>query len=61
MAHIEVPDGLPGIISLMAAYPATRKPLNDLANVLMCGPSSLTKGERELIAAFVSARNECRF
>ncbi len=33
----------------------------DLANAVMTGPSSLTKGERELIAAFVSSRNECQF
>lgn len=61
MAHIELPDGLPGIIGPLTAYPATRKPLNDLANALMAGPSSLTKGERELIATYVSSRNECNF
>lgn len=61
MAHIKLPEGLPGIIGPMAAYPASRKPMNDLANVVMVGPSSLTRGERELIATFVSSRNECCF
>ena len=32
-----------------------------LAEVLMRGPSTLTSGERELIAAYVSARNECNY
>lgn len=61
MAHITLPEGLPGIIGPLTAYPATRKPLNDLANALLVDESSLTKGERELIAAFVSSQNECRF
>ncbi len=60
MPHIKLPEH-PGIIGPMAAYPDSRKPLNDLANVVMVGPSSLTKGERELIATFVSSRNECQF
>jgi uncharacterized peroxidase-related enzyme len=35
--------------------------LSGLAEALLRGPSSLTSGERETIAAFVSAGNECRF
>jgi uncharacterized peroxidase-related enzyme len=30
-------------------------------DVLLRGPSTLTPGERELIATFVSARNDCRY
>jgi hypothetical protein len=52
---------LPGIIGPLAAFPGSRKPLNDLANVVMTGPSSLSRAERELIASFVSSRNQCRF
>jgi len=37
------------------------KPLNELAEVLLVGPSTLSQGERELIATFVSARNDCFF
>lgn len=61
MAYINVPEGMPGIRGLMAYRPETAKPLNDLVEVLLQGPSSLSKGERELIAAYVSNLNECAF
>lgn len=61
MPHINLPEGLHGIIALMTAYPECRQPLNDLASVVMTGPSSLSRAEREMIAAFVSSRNECVF
>jgi uncharacterized peroxidase-related enzyme len=61
MPHIALPDGLPGITSAFAFRPETAAPLRQLADVLLRGPSSLTSGEREMIAAFVSARNECAF
>ena len=61
MPHIQLPAGEPGIIGPLSAYPETRRPLNDLANALMTGASSLTRAERELIAAHVSAGNECSF
>jgi uncharacterized peroxidase-related enzyme len=61
MAHITLPQGLPGILGPMAAYPQTEKHLNGLAEALLRGPSSLTPAEREVIAASVSAGNECSF
>lgn len=51
MAFINVPTGMPGIRGLMAFRPETAKPLNELVEVLLQGPSTLSKGERELIAA----------
>src|SRR5207237_9676356 len=39
----------------------TAKPLRELAEVLLRGPSSLAPGERELIAAVVSNWNDCHF
>ena len=33
----------------------------DLANTLLHAPNSLTRGERELIAAYVSSLNDCRY
>jgi len=45
----------------MAFRPETAKPLNELAEVLLQGPSTLTRGERELIAAYVSSQNDCFF
>jgi len=61
MAHITLPDGLPGIRGPMAFRPDTAKPLNELVDVLLRGPHTLSPGERELIATFVSARNDCRY
>lgn len=61
MAYILLPEGLPGILGPMAFRPETAKPLNELADVLLRGPSTLTPGERELIATYVSAQNDCYF
>lgn len=60
MPHIQLPD-LPGIRGPMAFRPETAKPLNELVDVLLRGPGTLTPGERELIATFVSAQNDCRY
>ena len=51
----------PGIRGLLRYRPETGRPLSELAEVLLRGPSTLTRGERELIAAYVSALNECRY
>jgi uncharacterized peroxidase-related enzyme len=61
MPHISLPEGLPGILGPMAFRPETAEPLNELADVLLRGPSTLTPGERELIATYVSAQNDCYF
>src|SRR4051812_11774980 len=61
MAHINVPEGVPGIRSLVMFRPETGKPLYELAQVLLRGESPLSEAERELIAAYVSARNETMF
>ena len=61
MPHIALPEGLPGISSGFAFRPETAKPMRELAHVLLHGPNSLTAAERELIATFVSNRNDCFF
>jgi uncharacterized peroxidase-related enzyme len=61
MPHISLPNDLPGITSGFAFRPETAKPMRELAEVLLRGPSSLTSGEREMIATFVSTRNDCFF
>jgi uncharacterized peroxidase-related enzyme len=61
MPHIDLPEGLPGIRGPMAFRPETSKPLNELVEVLLRGPSTLTPGERELIATYVSAQNDCYY
>jgi uncharacterized peroxidase-related enzyme len=61
MPHINLPPDLPGIVSGFAFRPETAKPMRELAEVLLRGPNTLTSAERETIAAFVSAQNECHF
>lgn len=61
MAHINVPEGVPGIRSLVMFRPETGKYLYDLAQELLRGESPLSQAERELIAAYVSKRNDCFF
>ena len=61
MVHINVEEGIPGIRSLVLFRPETGKPLYDLVQVLLRGPSPLSEAERELIAAYVSHRNDCMF
>jgi uncharacterized peroxidase-related enzyme len=61
MAHIDLPDGLPGIRGPMALRPETSKPLNELAEILLRSKNTLTRGERELIATYVSYLNDCFF
>ena len=46
---------------LLAFRPETAQAIADLTNTLLHAPNSLTQGERELIAAYVSSLNECTF
>jgi len=61
MAHIKVDENLPGIRGLMHFRPETSQPMNDLAEVLLRSDNSLSRGERELIATYVSSLNDCFF
>lgn len=54
-------ENLPGIVGLLDYRPETAKPLSDLAETLLRGQSTLSSGERELIAASVSNWNDCHF
>ena len=61
-AYIDVPEDLPGIRGPMAFRPETAQPLNALAEVLLRDDNNtLTRGERELIATYVSSLNDCFF
>jgi uncharacterized peroxidase-related enzyme len=52
----------PGITGLMRYRPETAGPLNALADALLHAPHpSLSAGDRELIAAYVSTLNDCTF
>lgn len=61
MAHIALNSDEPGIRGLFQYRPETALPMNQLAEVLLRGDSTLTRGERELIAAYVSSLNQCGF
>ena len=61
MPHINLPEGLPGIVSLFQYRLDTGKYLSGLTELLLRGDSPLSQGERELIASYVSYRNECNF
>ena len=61
MAYIDLKNKLPGIIGLMEYSPETAKPMSQLAETLLRGPSTLSSAEREMIASYVSYQNECHF
>jgi uncharacterized peroxidase-related enzyme len=61
MPHIALPVDHPGIRGAMAFRPETAKPLNELVELLLHQPNSLTPGERELIATYVSSQNDCYY
>jgi uncharacterized peroxidase-related enzyme len=63
MPYIALPPGYPGIRSLFIYSPVTAAPLNDLVQTLLhdTETSTLTPGERELIATYTSSRNECKY
>lgn len=61
MPHIALHPDLPGIRSLAVFRPETARPLYALAHALLRNPSPLSTAERELLAAYVSSLNQCRF
>lgn len=61
MAHINVPEGVPGIRSLVMYRPETGQYLYELVQILLRGESPIPEADRELIAAYVSYRNDCMF
>ncbi|MFH9611920.1 carboxymuconolactone decarboxylase family protein [Streptomyces sp. NPDC017448] len=61
MPHIAIGNDHPGIRGLMFHRPDTAAPLSHLADVLLRAPASLSRGERELIAAYVSRLNDTPF
>jgi len=62
MPYIDLPKEFPGIRSLFMFRPETAAPLNHLVQTLLHNPHpTLSAGERELIAAYVSSLNECKY
>ncbi|HKD60724.1 MAG TPA: peroxidase-related enzyme [Terracidiphilus sp.] len=61
MPHIALSPEHIGIRGALAFRPETARPMNELVEILLAGPSTLSKGERELIATYVSSRNCTHF
>jgi uncharacterized peroxidase-related enzyme len=61
VAHITLPDGMPGIVGLLAFRPETAEPMRQLSEFLLRGRNSLTPAEREIIATYTSSLNGCYF
>lgn len=61
MPYIPLESHLPGITGLLEYRKDTAAPIRELTQVLLRGPSTLSEGERELIATVVSSGNQCRF
>src|SRR6516162_1745596 len=49
------------LLDVFRAYPQTSRPLLEYHQALLRGPSPLSVAERELIAAYVSGLNACRY
>ncbi len=61
MPYIPLSEKLPGITGLLDYRKDTALPIRQLTQILLRGESTLTEGERELIATVVSQGNECTF
>lgn len=61
MPYIKLNNELPGIRALMEFRPETASPINALAELLLRDENTLSRGERELIATYVSYLNDCFF
>jgi uncharacterized peroxidase-related enzyme len=62
VSHIKVPQGAHGITGPMMAYPETARFLNQLADHLLTRETpNFSKGDREMVAAYVSWLNQCVF
>lgn len=61
MPYIPLEEHLPGITGLLEYDKIAAKPIRELTQILLRGTSSLTEGERELIATVVSNGNQCTF
>lgn len=61
MPYIPLEEHLPGITGLLEYRKDSAQPIRELTQILLRGPSTLTEGERELIATVVSSGNKCTF
>ncbi len=61
MAYLRSLRARASLIDVFTAFPATSTPLIEFHEALLRGPAPFSAAERELIAAYVSGLNRCRF
>ncbi|RFU33436.1 hypothetical protein B7463_g2906, partial [Scytalidium lignicola] len=64
MPHISLPPGAPGMVALRSYRPDVYQRLASLADLMLqqiTPGSTITPGERELIASYVSSLNHCEY
>jgi AhpD family alkylhydroperoxidase len=61
MAYLPTLPEKATLLDIFRMFPQTNRPLLEFHEVLLRGPSPFTEAERELIAAYVSGLNGCRY
>ncbi|MEX2124933.1 MAG: peroxidase-related enzyme [Woeseia sp.] len=61
MAYLTSLGSRATLLDVFRSFPETSKPLIEFHEVLLRGPSPFTEAQRELIAAYVSGLNHCRY
>ena len=61
MAHLPTLPARATLLDVFRMFPETNRPLLEFHDALLRGPSPFTEAERELIAAYVSGLNGCRY
>jgi uncharacterized peroxidase-related enzyme len=61
MAHLASLPAKATLLDVFRRFPETNAPLIEYHEALLRGPSPFSDGERELIAAYVSGLNRCRY
>lgn len=61
MAHLPSLSNDATLLNVFKTFPETNRPLLEFHEALLRGPSPFTEAERELIAAYVSGLNGCRY
>lgn len=61
MAHLPTLPRDASLLDVFRMFPETNEPLITFHEILLRGPSSFRDAERELIAAYVSGLNGCRY
>ncbi|MFZ2156672.1 MAG: peroxidase-related enzyme [Bradyrhizobium sp.] len=61
MPHLPSLPAHASLLDVFRMFPETNEPLISFHEILLRGPSPFTEAERELIAAYVSGLNGCRY